>query len=1007
LSQEVHKAKSDGAGVVIQMDGNLWAGKKIIQDDPKPQNQNGKYFENFLCQNPDLTVTNALPMCEGKVTRVKHTKKETQESILDFFLVCDKILPHVTKIIIDEKDELALTKYKRKVVKTDHRMLKLELNFKVHTDVKPERVETFNLRNKKKQAIFKDFTSKDERFSKCFMSVEESVEIQFKRWKRLFDKSIHACFSKIRIKEDKKKSKIDELMDLKRSLIKKRKQNESENEIVELENEISEEVAKKEYEKIEKVIGNMDEEPNINMWSELRKAFPKKGQPLPTGVMNVKGKVITNPEEKKQVTQKHFQNRMRKRTVMKEVKENIDLNEKVFKMRVNEATQLKSPDFNMDELESVFKSLKSGKSRDPENYVNELFTENVMGSDLKKSILLMMNKIKQQMNVPEVLRTASITIIHKRKCKLDLNNWRGIFVTSAIRGILMKLVYGRTYQTVNKNMSDAQIGARKGKSVRNHLFVLNSIISDVKSSKNKEPIDLSIMDYKQMFDTEQLPAVLNSFYEAGVKDDMLALLNEANRNVMFAVKTPNGKTEQGTIENKVMQGDVMSPLMSANFVDRSLVKPTVEAGHIYMYKGKVKIPPLIMQDDTLTVSVCGEKTKNMNNMINTCTNLMGLQFGNDKCVQMHIGKKHSEGKCKKGEVDAWTEDVSIDETGKTETKDKHVGKVEMKSVSEKKYLGEIISKDATNKTNIKSKTNKALGNVKQIISGLNERPYGKYTFQAGKLMRGGILISSLLNNSETWINLTKSDIEKIEKPDKIFHDKLLGKGSKVFKHLELGTLPLKFVILKKRLKFLKYILDEQEDTMIRQVFDTLKTESKKGDFVDLVTKDMKEINLKVTYEEIKTCTKRKWNELVNIKTEEKGFKTLVEENKTKEKTKHISFERLQMSDYLQKNSSSKLSKEIFQIRSGTFDVKTLRKWDYNDNLCVACQLKEENMGHFMTCEAYGRKPKADWENIYGNRCENKEMVLIAQEATARKKLRKKLLEDGQASTSGSQGSILC
>jgi len=36
----------------------------------------------------------------------------------------------------------------------------------------------------------------------------------------------------------------------------------------------------------------------------------------------------------------------------------------------------------------------------------------------------------------------------------------------------------------------------------------------------------------------------------------------------------------------------------------------------------------------------------------------------------------------------------------------------------------------------------------------------------------------------------KCDLKRVEKPDSIFHDKLLGKGSKVFKHLELGTLPV-------------------------------------------------------------------------------------------------------------------------------------------------------------------------------------------------------------------------
>ena len=38
----------------------------------------------------------------------------------------------------------------------------------------------------------------------------------------------------------------------------------------------------------------------------MRKAHPKINKPLPTGVKNIKGKIVTNHIEKKKVTIKHF-----------------------------------------------------------------------------------------------------------------------------------------------------------------------------------------------------------------------------------------------------------------------------------------------------------------------------------------------------------------------------------------------------------------------------------------------------------------------------------------------------------------------------------------------------------------------------------------------------------------------------------------------------------------------------------------------------------------------------
>ena len=50
---------------------------------------------------------------------------------------------------------------------------------------------------------------------------------------------------------------------------------------------------------------------------------------------------------------------------------------------------------------------------------------------------------------------------------------------------------------LDESMSDSQVGARKGKNVRNHLWIVNGIISDVLSSKSKKPVDIQIFDYKQ------------------------------------------------------------------------------------------------------------------------------------------------------------------------------------------------------------------------------------------------------------------------------------------------------------------------------------------------------------------------------------------------------------------------------------------------------------------------------------------------------------------------------
>ena len=85
------------------MDGNFWAGSNLIPGDPNIQNCNGKLFEQFMQRNAHLSCVNSLQLCEGLITRTRTTKNKVEKAILDVFVVCDKVRPFVTKMVIDEQ----------------------------------------------------------------------------------------------------------------------------------------------------------------------------------------------------------------------------------------------------------------------------------------------------------------------------------------------------------------------------------------------------------------------------------------------------------------------------------------------------------------------------------------------------------------------------------------------------------------------------------------------------------------------------------------------------------------------------------------------------------------------------------------------------------------------------------------------------------------------------------------------------------------------------------------
>ena len=103
----------------------------------------------------------------------------------------------------------------------------------------------------------------------------------------------------------------------------------------------------REWEKLVKVLGTLETDRgdtnNTSVWREMKKAFPNKSKPVPTGVNNIENKTVTNPTEKKTVILNHFLHRMRNRPVNKEVREILEIKMETFKLRLAASKSKKSP----------------------------------------------------------------------------------------------------------------------------------------------------------------------------------------------------------------------------------------------------------------------------------------------------------------------------------------------------------------------------------------------------------------------------------------------------------------------------------------------------------------------------------------------------------------------------------------------------------------------------------------------------------------------------------------
>ena len=219
---------------------------------------------------------------------------------------------------------------------------------------------------------------------------------------------------------------------------------------------------------------------------------------------------------------------------------------------------------------------------------------------------------------------------------------------------------------------------------------------------------------------------------------------------------------------------------------------------------------------------------------------------------MHVGSKQIE--CPRLKVDEW--EVKVVENFDTKEKsvlDEQIGDHYMEESDHKKYLGDIISNNGRNEKNIEDRKKKGEGIVNQIMGKLENIVYGPFYFEVSMILRSANLINGMLTNSEAWYGVTKDNIEQLEQVDEQLLRRVLEVGSccpNEMLYLETGAIPFRFIMLKRRLMFLHYIMNESRESLIYKFLDAQKNNPCRNDWVSTVQGDLDDLEIGLSFEDI-------------------------------------------------------------------------------------------------------------------------------------------------------------
>ena len=226
----------------------------------------------------------------------------------------------------------------------------------------------------------------------------------------------------------------------------------------------------------------------------------------------------------------------------------------------------------------------------------------------------------------------------------------------------------------------------------------------------------------------------------------------------------------------------------------------------------------------------------------------------------------------------------------------------------------------------------------------------------------------MLTNVEVWYGITKGEIDELEEIDKLLIRRILEAPTSACiesLYLELGLIPIRFIIMARRVNFLQSLLKMDTNDMCSKMLRAQWEYPVKNDWTKKVQEDLNELNIDLSLEEIKKKSENSFKRLVKIKTEELALDYLLNLKENHTKMDNIHYSQLKMQMYLK---SDKIpvneAKNIYKFRTRVAKFKENFKNGNVSIACPMCHLQPDTQEHSLVCQSV--KSKITIEGAYSD-----------------------------------------
>ena len=539
----------------------------------------------------------------------------------------------------------------------------------------------------------------------------------------------------------------------------------------------------------------------------------------------------------------------------------------------------------------------------------------------------------------------------------SMNNQRGITVSSAIGTIAEELVYNRVMAKVN--FTQAQAGGKKGASTADHVFVLRNVIALAKAEKRN--IIITFFDVKKAYDKVDTNDMLYCMHKSNVNGKTWRLMSSLNTGLTAKINTKAGVTREIVRKAGGKQGGKLMVPLFAKMMDTAAEDMQADP-NLGISLANITLQALIFVDDKVTFAE-GDKQQQLTlEFADAFAQKHKLEWGKDKCKTMTIG-------CTGNKKKQWK-----------------LGEEEIGACQEYKYLGDIISQDGKNTTNLKERKNKVNVAVRSIVTCCNNGVMKKMATKVAKYLYETEIVTALLYNSETW-NLSNVEKKFLDQIEVQAWKKLIGLPNTTptagIIHT-MGSLFPSVRVEQKQLIFLQKVLQRNDEHWTKATLIAMK--EKNVGWAKQINSILERWELETEWENIKNKRKNEWTRLVKAAAEKTNVSRLKEEcetknrHETKTKTKVAYLKELlnspnyvrTLDPFIMQNQSMIHARALIMGRLGMLQCAKNFAIHHGTKQCKDCGVLDDESHRMNFCIKYrsvnycDKAEKIEFHDIYSN-----------------------------------------